>query len=452
MAATSMGASHLVLSPRAGMLYGSALLWLVLIVHVLKYPAFEHGPRYALATGRSLVEGYSRVPGPRNWAVWCFVVFTAIQGVAVAVAVTSVAASALRVAVGGLSLSQWGAILATVVLGLLWLGRFPAMEAANKVMMIVLGVVTVTTFLSSPPKVDAWLDMFNPSLPPGSVVLAAAIVGWLPTGLDVSVWHSLWALEVESRWEDEPLEPEELVEAEIKAEAKQDKGGIDGLDEDISEKRINAQSFGGGRLRRLRRGLLDMRVGYGASLLLAVLFMFLGSQVPDVMGREAEGAEVALSISKAYSHILGSWIVPVFMTAAFVGMFATAYIVMDGFPRAFAEGLRVALHTRGGGDKKRLSQLFYSRIYWGALIFVWAMTCLIHFAWPRPVFLAIVGALLGLGVSPLYYVLNHYCVKKHIKEAQYKPNRWVMGVSAAGILFVAGALFLWGFTQVFKSA
>lgn len=432
MAATSLGASHLVLSPRAGMLYGSALLWLVFIVHVLKYPAFEHGPRYALATGRSLVEGYAKVPGPRRWAVWCFVLFTGIQGVAVAVAVTSVAASALRVSVGGLSLSSWGVVVATVVLGLLWLGRFPAMEAANKVMMGVLALVTVSTFLSSPPSAGAWVEGMKPMLPEGSVVLAAAIVGWLPTGLDVSVWHSLWALEVESRW---------------RAEGETDDAA--------------------GNLRRLKRGLLDMRVGYGASFVLAVLFLFLGAQVPLSIGKDAEGARVALSISQAYASILGPWIVPVFMTAAFVGMFATAYIVMDGFPRAFAEGLRVALgradhegddaqgedaEGEGGeergerssrGDPSLRHGALFRRVYWVGLVTVWATTCLIHFAWPRPVFLALVGALLGLGVSPLYYVLNHYCVKRHITDERFLPHPVVRGMSWVGIVFVTVALAFW---------
>ncbi len=437
MAATSMGASHLVIGPRAGMLYGSALLWLVLVVHVLKYPAFEHGPRYALATGRSLVEGYGRVPGPRNWAVWCFILFTVVQGVAVAVAVTSVAASALSVAVGVLPLAAWGVVLATLVVCLLWLGRFPAMEAANKVMMVVLVAVTVTTFLSSPPPAGSWMNIFNPRLPEGSVVLAAAIVGWLPTGLDVSIWHSLWALEVEPRWKDQgPADGREGGEGA----AKDSKSG----------------------LRRLRRGLLDMRVGYGASLVLAVIFMFLGTQVPEVLGREAEGAETALWISKAYSHILGPWIVPVFMTAAFVGMFATAYIVMDGFPRAFAEGLRVALRTdrgdcknvsEGGEDsgvpKERSDGKFFRNVYWIALLFVWALTCFIHIVWPRPVFLAITGALLGLGVSPLYYALNHYCVGRHIKEDCYRPNTAVVWVSRLGIVFVTMALAVWCWVQFF---
>ena len=45
LAAAAVGTSHLVMAPQAGALYGSALLWLVLASHLLKYPAFEFGPR-----------------------------------------------------------------------------------------------------------------------------------------------------------------------------------------------------------------------------------------------------------------------------------------------------------------------------------------------------------------------------------------------------------------------
>ncbi len=72
MAATAIGTSHLILSPVAGACFGYGLIWLVLFSHVFKYPAFEFGSRFAIATGVSLIRGYQRVPGPKNWAVWTF--------------------------------------------------------------------------------------------------------------------------------------------------------------------------------------------------------------------------------------------------------------------------------------------------------------------------------------------------------------------------------------------
>jgi Mn2+/Fe2+ NRAMP family transporter len=54
-AGAAVGVSHLVQSTRAGAGYGLALVVIVIAANVLKYPAFAFGPRYAAATGCSLL-------------------------------------------------------------------------------------------------------------------------------------------------------------------------------------------------------------------------------------------------------------------------------------------------------------------------------------------------------------------------------------------------------------
>ena len=54
-AGAAIGVSHLVQSTRAGATYGFALVWVVLLANLLKYPFFEFGPRYAAATGDSVL-------------------------------------------------------------------------------------------------------------------------------------------------------------------------------------------------------------------------------------------------------------------------------------------------------------------------------------------------------------------------------------------------------------
>lgn len=420
LAATSIGASHLVLSPRAGMLFGPALLWLVLAAHLFKYPAFEFGPRYALATGESLLAGYARVPGPRRWALVVFAVFTALQGVGVALAVTSITAAVLCVSIGGLSLAGWGAVVATVSLLLLVLGRFSAMEVLNKLMMAALAVVTVVTFLARPAPASAWTHLVLPTLPDTGVVLAAAMVGWLPTGIDVSIWHSLWALKVRARWETDAG------------------SGASSRDEAALVKA------------RMRGGLLDMRAGYLLSFVLAVCFLFLGMYVSGVLGAETgamwkslgvkaaggappDGARVAVAISEAYGNVLGRWIIPVFLMTAFFGMFSTTYVVMDGFPRALAEAMRLLSPSRRESDE------LWTTPYWVLLGVVWLSVVAILALWPKPILLTTSAALLSLAVSPLYYGLNYYCVTRHVLDPALAPGKPTRALAVAGILFVTCA-------------
>ncbi|MCH1385109.1 MAG: divalent metal cation transporter, partial [Flavobacteriaceae bacterium] len=60
-AGAAIGVSHLVQSTRAGADYGLGLLWVLLLVNFFKYPFFQFGPRYALATGESLLAGYAKL-------------------------------------------------------------------------------------------------------------------------------------------------------------------------------------------------------------------------------------------------------------------------------------------------------------------------------------------------------------------------------------------------------
>ena len=60
-AGAAIGVSHLVQSTRAGADFGWGLLWALFLVNLFKYPFFQFGPRYALATGESLLDGYYKL-------------------------------------------------------------------------------------------------------------------------------------------------------------------------------------------------------------------------------------------------------------------------------------------------------------------------------------------------------------------------------------------------------
>ena len=60
-AGAAIGVSHLVQSTRSGAEFGFGLLWALILVHLFKYPFFQYGPRYATATGESLLDGYKRL-------------------------------------------------------------------------------------------------------------------------------------------------------------------------------------------------------------------------------------------------------------------------------------------------------------------------------------------------------------------------------------------------------
>ena len=65
-AGAAIGVSHLVQSTRAGANFGFTLIWVIVIAHFFKYPFFQFGPRYASATGESLLDGYKKMGNGRE--------------------------------------------------------------------------------------------------------------------------------------------------------------------------------------------------------------------------------------------------------------------------------------------------------------------------------------------------------------------------------------------------
>jgi Mn2+/Fe2+ NRAMP family transporter len=63
-AGAAVGVSHLVQSTRAGADFGFGLIWALFLVHLFKYPFFQFGPRYAAATGETLLDGYRKLGKP----------------------------------------------------------------------------------------------------------------------------------------------------------------------------------------------------------------------------------------------------------------------------------------------------------------------------------------------------------------------------------------------------
>ncbi len=420
MAATAIGASHLVLSVQAGAIYGYLLLWVVVAANLLKYPAFEYGPRFALATGRSLVEGYARVPGPRGWALWLFLFGTVVQGVGVVGGVLGLTASIASAVLPGPGITGWSAVLATLIVVLLALGRYRGLELVIKVMMGILLVATLVAFFATPMPLSAARHLFVPVFPAGAFALIVALAGWLPAGVDVSIWHSLWALEKQQQWVAEELEGEREVAAALGRPLPL---GLDGSDEGEPEAPAATAAV---RLDLLRRSLLDMRMSYLFTTVLALLFLGLGAALLHPRGLVLESADVAPTVARLYTESLGAWMYPVFLLAAFCAMFSTVLACMDGFPRAFAETMRV-LEFRGSERAH----------YWGFLLAIYAGSIALLIWWPDPVPLVTAVAIISFLFAPIYAALNAYCATRLITEPGLRPGRLSSYLAVVGVAVMA---------------
>jgi Mn2+/Fe2+ NRAMP family transporter len=398
VSATAIGLSHIVLAPIAGAKFGYALIWVVVLAHVLKYPCFDFGPRYTLATGNSLITGYAKVPGPKKWALWLFFFISLVGGCTAASALLSINAAVASAATGAfLPLPVFIGIIGAAIVALLAFGGYRALAFGSKIALAILMAVAIFAFFAAPPPLSALPEMFKISLPAGSIILVSSLVGLMPTAVHISVWHSIWALEHKPEWEK------------------------------LSD---------GSSTSTLRLGMRDLRIGYVASAIIAVMFTSLGATVLLPRGLTPQGIDVIVTVSRIYTELIADWMYPVFMTTAFIAVFSSAYAVLDAFPRSMARMFKVLMpNVRFFAEKEKT-------VYWSYLGFILFYAILSNTLMPNPVVMVLISGVATLIVGPMVYGLNYYCVTRHIDDPELQLGLPTKVWALAGIFFMFGVAVL----------
>ncbi|WP_197462464.1 hypothetical protein, partial [Erythrobacter sp. HI0028] len=139
-------------STRAGAMFGVALLGVIMLSTLLKYPAYRFGVDYAHARGRSLLSGYREL-GP--WAVWLFLV-AVIPLVPIVYAALGAATAGIFAAVFGplLPLPVMGSLVIALASALLFAGGYRLLDRVNGVLLAFLVIATVATTIMVLPRVE----------------------------------------------------------------------------------------------------------------------------------------------------------------------------------------------------------------------------------------------------------------------------------------------------------
>ena len=141
MASAAVGGSHIVSSTQAGGSYGWALLGLVILANLFKYPFFRFGAEYTADTGKTLVEGYAEKGKFYLWVFFILNVFSALVNTAgVSILCSAIIASAFPML--GLSITTWSIILVAIIWGMLLFGGYKLLDGMAKWIMSALTIAT----------------------------------------------------------------------------------------------------------------------------------------------------------------------------------------------------------------------------------------------------------------------------------------------------------------------
>ncbi len=294
-AGAAIGVSHLVQSTRAGADFGFGLIWALLLIHLVKYPFFQFGPRYAAITGKSLLDGYL---GLGKGVLIAYFLLSLASMFTIQTAVTIVTAGLASYIFGiNISLMAWSVIIMIICALLLFIGRYKLLDRLMKIIIIALTISTLFAVAFAVIDTEKTLN-FDQIFPhdKAGIIFLIAFMGWMPAPLDISIWHSLWSLE--------------------KAQ----------------EGPISAKS-----------AIFDFNVGYMGTIIVGICFIGLGALVMYHSGLSfsSSGGAFAEQLIQMYTASLGEWAFLIIGIAALTTMLSTTITTLDASPRSLDKTLEL---------------------------------------------------------------------------------------------------------------
>ncbi len=393
MAATAVGVSHLVYSTQAGADYGFSLLWVIVLIVMLKYPAFRFAVDYASATECSLVTAYSKISKiALAWLAVGFFVDMFIATGAVSLVTAGLIISVFKIPLSG---PQVAVGLMVISAAVLLNGQYGKAEKIVKILVIVFSVLVVTATLFSLPLLGSDDRGVMATLTPDRslAIFIIAMAGWMPMPTNGAILYSKWVCE---------------------------------------RRKIDRDQFD------YSRALRDFRLGYGLTLVLALCFVLMGTAVLFESGRQvpATAAGFATELFGIFTTVIGSWSYPLIASAGIAVIWSTQIALMDGVPRV-TDRLFGIIAGRSADAPSRYKMFLATQVVGVSIMLLFLMSnfrTFIFFATSR-----------GLIAGPAIAYYNYRAVTSSDVPAEFRPGKALIAWNWIGIIILTSiaVAFLW---------
>ena len=381
-AGAAVGVSHLVQSTRAGADFGFGLLWALLLANLFKYPFFQFGPRYAAATGETLLDGYKKL-GKGILAISYIISF--ITMFIVQAAVTIVTAGLAVNLFGTFDMVTWSLLITVISILILLIGKYKLLDGLMKYVILLLTICTIIAVSVALLKTEQSFN-FTQIIPKGTIEITflIAFLGWMPAPLEISIWQSIWSLEKEK----------------------------------TTHQKITP-----------KQAIFDFNVGYIGTLFLAVCFVVLGALVMYNSGESFsnKGGVFAQQLIELYTKNLGSFAYVFIAIAALTSMFSTTITTLDASPRAMSKANELLFPK-----KLKLSYWF-----WILLLGLGTYIILRYFRDNMGLMVKI-ATILSFLTTPFYAILNYVLITGKHTPKEHQPSIYLKILSICGIVFLVG--------------
>ncbi len=394
-AGAAIGVSHIVQSTRAGAGFGFALIWVIIFANLLKYPFFEFAPRYAASTGETLIDGYRRLG---KWAVWIYAVITVFTMFFLMSAVTVVTAGIFaNVFHSTLAVNYWAIIILLILAAVVIIGKYSVIDKFVKLIIVLLAIAVIIAVIAAfsegyHPKPE-YLHKFDWLTDIGFLL---ALVGWMPTAVDVSVWHSVWT---------------------------------------IAKKKET------GYAPTLKESLLDFKIGYFGTAVLSLFFLSLGALIMYGSGEtfSASGVAFAGQLINLFTASIGPWAYYIIAVAALATMVSTTVTCLDAYPRVLEPTTKIIV-------PKLNTDKYTKKLQLGSLFIVLAGTVIIFlFFLGNMKQMVDIATIIAFLTAPVLGWLNLKVITGNNVPEEAKPGKFLIVLSWIGLFFLTafGLYFLY---------
>lgn len=393
LASSIVGSGELIATTVLGAENGYVLLWLIILSCLVKTVVQNELGRYAIATGRTTLEAFNDVPGPRlrvSWLVWMWcgmVTFTLFQVGAMLGGIAEI----LHRAIPGVPITAFVWTLAGLSILLLIAGKYVVVEkiAMGLVVSFTLLTVSCCFLLFKLPQYFDWAAVaegltFRP--PEGGMATAVAAFGITGVGATELVMYPYWCIE---------------------------KGYAQ-----YAGKHEDSHGWTQRALGWVRVMGFDVIFSMVIYTFATVAFYFLGAGVLKGMGLIPEGSEMVQVLSSIYTETLGDWSLGLFMVGAFAVLYSTVFASTAAHCRVWADFIGMLGVYDKSNYVKRLRAI---RVF---VVVLLTVPCLYFMLIREPVLMVKIG---GIAQAIMLPVIGGFAIYLRYRRmpSSILPKAWI---------------------------
>lgn len=294
------------------------------------------------------------------------------------------------------------AMILAACAAVLIIGKYPLFDKTMKLMMVILSLSTITAFAlaigSRYQQAGSMCGKFTWDVP--GISFLVVLMGWMPSTIDISVWHSFW-----------------------------------------SSERIKQTNY----VPTMKETLFDFHFGYWLTMILAVFFLGLGALVMYNSGEVFANSAVAFTgqVISLYTKALGQWSFPLIATAATVTMFSTSLSCFDAYTRIVREASVIVFPKA-----KQHADVIY--LFWMIVLAVVSTVMIGRFIHSLKTFIDFATTLSFLA-APVFAYINYRTVTSDHMPVTARPGKILRVLSWIGIIFLSFFGMLYLLSKIFLS-